>query len=279
MKAVTALFIVLPCLAAGPDVNEIMGRVAENYDRLQATSTAWVFDQNVFVRLKKSNGKPAREETRNYVVAPTEKGAGRKLVDVAGKISDGKNEITYNVPAYRTKDTDIDGAIVDALARDVDWRKDEIGQMAFLFPLDGKHQSRYRFKLAGEEKYQEFDAWRITFEQTDDDWQGELLVEKKEFHPLELTAHWDSRIPRAVSMLLGTSVKQVGTKMTWQRMADGVWFPSAAGGEMKLRVLFLYARTIAWRSVSSGFRRTDVQSSVEYEPLQPAAGPLYTTAQ
>ena len=76
-------------------------------------------------------------------------------------------------------------------------------------------------------------------------------------------------MPLAVTMAVGVSVKQVGSKITWQRAEKDVWFPAVSGGEMKLRVLFFYARTIAWRSVSSGFRKTDVQSSVEYETLEP----------
>jgi hypothetical protein len=53
--------------------------------------------------------------------------------------------------------------------------------------------------------------------------------------------------------------------MTFQRFDKNVWFPISSGGELKLRVLFLYARTIAFSSTNSGFRKADVQSSVEVD--------------
>jgi hypothetical protein len=38
---------------------------------------------------------------------------------------------------------------------------------------------------------------------------------------------------------------------------------------MKLRVLFLYMRTIAFSATDADFRRTTVQSSVEFEDKAP----------
>ena len=84
-----ALLLTASLLAAEtPDAAEIMRRVAENQNRAEARAS-WVFDQNVFVRLQRPGGKLAREETRKYVVVPTEKGARRKIVSVEGKILDG----------------------------------------------------------------------------------------------------------------------------------------------------------------------------------------------
>ncbi len=261
MKLFAVLIVTFTCFAETPDATEIMRRVAGNQDRAQTARAAWVYDQNVFVRLQRSAGELAREETRDYVVAPTEKGAGRKLIRVEGKIGAGKKSIPYTTAGFRTKNADIDGALVEGLAKDINWRKDTVGPISYLMPLSAEHQNRYTFTLDGEEQYQGFDVWRIRFRQSDgeDNWSGELLVEKNEFQPLVLTSHWDSKVPVAVTMALGVSVKQVGGKITWQRAEKDVWFPAVAGGEMKLRVLFFYARNIAYRSVSSAFRRTDVQ--------------------
>src|ERR1700723_3458427 len=126
-------------LAQTPDARAIMQRVAENVDRAQAERAAWVFDQDVFVRLKRANGKLAREESRQYTVAPTEKGAQRKLVKVEGKILDGKKEVAYSRAGYRTKDMDVDGALVDTFAREVMWRRDAMGPMVYWFPLESKN--------------------------------------------------------------------------------------------------------------------------------------------
>lgn len=75
------------------------------------------------MRLKRANGKLAREESRQYTVAPAEKAADRKLVKVEGKILEGKKEIAYCEAGYRQKDVDMDGAIGDSLAREVMWRE------------------------------------------------------------------------------------------------------------------------------------------------------------
>src|SRR5579863_1432349 len=107
MRLLLLLLTIAPLLPAQtPDANEIMRRVSENVDRAQVARLAWVYDQDIFVRMKRANGKLAREESRQYTVAPTEKGAQRKLVRVEGKILDGRKEVAYNQAGYRKKDTD-----------------------------------------------------------------------------------------------------------------------------------------------------------------------------
>ena len=89
---------------------------------------------NVFVHQKRANGKLAREESRDYIVAPGATGAKRKLVKVEGKILDGKNETTYSEAGYKKKDMDIDGGLTDAFARDVMWSKNDVRVQA---PVSG----------------------------------------------------------------------------------------------------------------------------------------------
>jgi hypothetical protein len=254
--------------AETPDGNEIMRRVAENLARGEQARAAYVFDQDVFVRLLRANGKLAREENRKYVVTPSAQGGSREIVSVAGTIVNGRNRVEYTKAGYRTKDTDIDGALVDSLAREVMWRKDAIGPISFLFPLSPEHLSRYTFHYEGEERYRDYDAFRLSWRSAkgqDDEWEGEALIERNEFQPIQLTVHWTGKIPRGVTIGLGTDVRQVGAKITYERFEKNVWFPVTFGGEMKLRVLFLYARTIAFRAASSGFRKTDVKSSIEFD--------------
>lgn len=258
------LFICVSVLAQTPDADEIMRRVSENVDRAQAARTAWVYDQDIFVRLKRANGKLAREESRQYTVAPTGKGAQRKLVKVEGKILEGKKELTYTEAGYRQKDADIDGALVDTFAREVMWRRDSMGPMVYWFPLESKNLDKYAFKLEGEERYREYDVYRITFRQKEDSWEGEALIERNEFQPVLVTSAWTGKVPTAVTIALGTNVKQIGAKITYKRFDKDVWFPVQTGGEMKLRVLFLYARTIAFSATNRDFRKADVQSSIEF---------------
>jgi hypothetical protein len=269
--------MLMPLLPGQPlTAEDVMCRVAENQERAQQARTNYVYDMNVFVRMKRANGKLAREESRDYVVAPTEKGARRKLVKVDGKVLDGRKEIHYDKAGYRTKEMDIDGALTDTFARDVMWNKSEIGPMVDWFPLTRKRMKNYTFRLEGEERYPDFDVYRVSYTGHDDDeecWTGEALVEKHEFQPVLVTNQWSCRIPVAVKALLGTNITQVGAKITYQRFDKDVWFPVNCGGELKLRVLFMYARTIAFSARSAGFRKTDVQSSVEFDPAEHPSEP------
>ena len=250
--------------AQTPDAAEIMRRVSENVGRAEAARAAWVYDQDVFVRLKRANGKLAREESRQYTVAPTEKGAQRKLVRVDGKILDGRKEIAYNEAGYRRKSADVDGALVDTFARETMWRRDSIGGIVYWGPLESKNLDKYVFKLEGEERYRDYDVYRITFREKEDDWEGEALIERNEFQPVLVTSAWTGKVPTAVTIALGTNVKHIGAKITYKRFDKDIWFPVQTGGEMKLRVLFLYARTIAFSATNRDFRKADVQSSIEF---------------
>ena len=84
MKYAVALLILFavrsPAEEPPPPAAEIMRRAAENMDRAKTERALYVYDQNVFVRMKRGNGKTAREESRDYVIVPGEKGAKRKLV-------------------------------------------------------------------------------------------------------------------------------------------------------------------------------------------------------
>jgi hypothetical protein len=269
MKSILAILLFAPLAAAGtPDAREIMHRVAENVDRAIAARASWVYDQDVFVRLKRGNGKLAREESRQYTVAPTGKGAERKLVKVEGKIVDGAHVVNYSEAGFRRKETDIDGAITDSIAREILWRRDNLGGMAYRFPLESGNLDRYDFKYEGEEHYREYDVFRISFHSRGDNWSGEALIERNEYEPVLVTSTWLGKVPAAVQIGLGTNVKQIGAKITYKRFDKDVWFPVSVGGEMKLRVLFLYARTIAFSASNSGFRKTAVESSVEFAHVE-----------
>ena len=126
LRLATLLFSALPALAETLTADEIMRRVADNQTKAQEARKNFVYDMNVFVRLKRASGKLAREESRDYIVAPGATGAKRKLVKVEGKILDGKNETTYSEAGYMKKDMDIDGGLTDAFARDVMWSKNEV---------------------------------------------------------------------------------------------------------------------------------------------------------
>jgi hypothetical protein len=249
-----------------PDAREIMRRVSENLGREESARAAWVYDQNVFVRLQRANGKLAREESRQYTVAPAGKGVERKLVSISGKILEGSTTINYSEAGFRRKAMDIDGSLVDSFAREVAFRRSAIPNMDW-FPFEASQLPRYSFRLEGEDRYHEYDVYRISFREAnpEDSWEGEALIERNEFQPVLVTTAWTGHIPKGVIVALGTNVKQIGAKITFRRFDQNVWFPVSTGGELKLRVLFGYARTIAFRSTNSGFRKADVKSSIEFD--------------
>jgi hypothetical protein len=275
MRLLPALLLVAAPLAADTvTAADIMKRVAENQTKAQDARAKYVFDMNVFVRLKRGNGKLAREESRDYVVAPSARKASRKLVKVEGRILDGKQESTYSEAGYRTKDMDLDGAITDSFAREVMWRKNQFGPMLDWFPMTAEHQNYYGFKLEGEEQYRGYNVYKIAFDghgEEDDCWKGEALIEKTEFQPVLITSHWTCKIPKAATILLGITVKDIGAKITYQRFDKDVWFPVTCGGEMKLRLFFGYARTIAFSAKNTGFRKAEVDSSVDFDSGEPTS--------
>ncbi|HTA45897.1 MAG TPA: hypothetical protein VK789_25805 [Bryobacteraceae bacterium] len=269
MRTACGLFCFAASLAAQtPDASAIMRRVSENLDRSESARTHYVYDQDVFIRLQRANGKLAREESRQYAVAPTEKGAARKLVILQGKILEGKKEVDYTEAGYRRKNIDIDGALVDSFAREVMWRHSAIPNMEW-FPFERKDLNQYTFRLEGEERYRDYDVYRISFHMgvPEDQWEGEALIERNEYQPVLVTTAWTGHIPAAAKIAFGTNVQQIGAKISFKRFEKDVWFPVSCGGEMKLRVLFGYARIIAFSSNNSGFRKSDVQSSIEYDDM------------
>ena len=271
-----ALVPFIPLLAASSaaaqlSADEIMSRVAANQDRAEAARASYVYDMKVFVRLLRGGGKLAQEETRVYAVAPGPKGAERTLVSTEGRIMDGRKEIRYNQPDFERKNLDIDASLTRSFAEEVMWAKGENTPMVDWFPLTRSHQSHYSFRLLGEEKYKEYNVYRVAFNSREMDWddedcwKGEALIESTEFQPVVVNSHWECKVPRAVTVLLGTNLHNLGAKITYQRFAPNVWFPVNCGGEMRVRALFLYGRTIAFSSTNSGFRKTDVSSSVTFE--------------
>ena len=71
-------------------------------------------------------------------------------------------------------------------------------------------------------------------------------------------------MPLVVKTLLGTNIKGLGFSVSYEKFADGVWFPVSYGGEFDVRAVFFYKRTMAISMVNTDFRRTDVKSEIAY---------------
>jgi hypothetical protein len=142
-----------------------------------------------------------------------------------------------------------------------------------LFPLTAREQRKYSYQMEGSETYHGRQVYRIGFRpnrQRDEDgdegcWKGETLVDAMEFQPVLVTTDLTAKVPMAVRILLGTNVRGVGFTVSYQRMPDGIWFPTGFGGEFELHALFFYKRTVSVNVKNSDFRRADVVSSLAFE--------------
>lgn len=68
--------------------------------------------------------------------------------------------------------------------------------------------------------------------------------------------------------MLGTDLKQLGFKVTYQKFDEGLWFPVTYGGEFQLKALFLYSRRIGVSMRNSGFQRAVVESQVKFAGIR-----------
>ena len=277
------VWAILFCDAAAaqqPDVHEIMSRLARNQDRAQELRSYYVYDQRLIVRFRRGSGKLAREEVREYAVAPTPDGTSKQLKSFSGKYEKDGALHNYDSPGYTYKDLDLDGELIDNLADDlVDEKHSRDGISMDLFPLRSGEQRKYAFTLAGEEEYRGRQVYRITFkprkETWDEDrdgtpWAGEILVDKHEFEPVFISTKLARGLPFVVTTLLGTNLKGLGFQLTYEKFEDGVWFPVIYGAEFELKAVFFYKRKIAIALTNRAFQRTEVKTRVSFDqPLPP----------
>ncbi len=254
-----------------------MAKVAVSQTRSETARAGFVYRQDVLVRLQRTGGKLAREEDREYTVTPKPNGVEREMVHFSGKYAVGGKEVAINDPGEHYKDLDVDADIAKSLADDFgNDTKSRDGVNQDLFPLTTEKQKVYRFKLEGRETWHDHEVYRITFEPKPDQlqlsgdsdvtpWAGEVLVDKADLTPVLITTHLAKGVPLLVKTLLGTNIQQLGFKVTYEKFDDNLWFPVNYSGELKLRALFLYARTISLGLTNSGFQKADVKSTIVFQ--------------
>ena len=133
-----ASFAVLAAAAAAqtPDVQTIMERVGRNQAQAVELRKEFTFHQKQLFRLHRGSGKLAREENREYDVAPNGHGVNRELLHFAGKYEYKGKYVDYVRHGYKYKGMDVDGELIDGLSEDMTNDKgsrDGIG--GDLFPL------------------------------------------------------------------------------------------------------------------------------------------------
>ena len=250
-----------------PSIGEIMSKVAANQDRSVDARKQFVYRQEELVALRRTNGKTECQVDREYTITPGAGGSVRKLVNAKEVMGHCDDDIGSNVTVNIDHDT------ADVMHDSLGHEKDGIPRD--LFPLTVKEQQYYDYRLAGTENYRGRRVYRIRFEpkrqQPDGesgDWKGEALIDAEEFQPVVVNTDLAGKVPLAVRVFLGTNVRGLGFSVSYQRVAEGVWFPASFGGEFKLNVLFFYRRSISINVKNSDFKRTDVNSKVAYDGIQ-----------
>jgi len=281
---VAVKLLILAGAAAGflaaqtPDVNSIMAQVGINQAKSREQRAQWIYQQKQLLRLVRSNGKIAREEHRQYLVLPDRRGVKKELTKFDGRYAQHGTYHTYDKPGYKYKGLDLDGDLIDGLSDDMTNQKESVdGIESDLFPLTYHQQLKYTFRLEGGiQEYRGHQVWKIAFEPKQraslldgDDggntmWKGEALIDTEELQPVAITTSLACKMPAAIRILLGTNIKGLGFSLSYQKVADGVWFPVSYGGEFEVTGLFFYKRTMSISLVNSDFRHADVTSQIAF---------------
>jgi hypothetical protein len=281
---VAVKLLILAGAAAGflaaqtPDVNSIMSQVGINQAKSREERAQWIYQQKQLLRMVRSSGKIAREEHREYLVLPDRRGVKKELTKFDGRYAKHGTYISYDKPGYEYKGLDLDGSLIGQMSEDMTNEKDSVdGIESDLFPLTYHQQLKYTFRLeGGVQQYRGHQVWKIAFEPKrrasivdgDDEgngsWKGEALIDAQEFQPVAITTSLAWKMPAAVRILLGTNIKGLGFSLSYQKVADGIWFPVSYGGEFEVTGLFFYKRTMSISLVNSGFRHADVSSQIAF---------------
>jgi len=277
MFATLVLLLALAQPDPRPNVAEIMARVAENQDRAEELRSTFVYKQDLVVRFRRGNGKVAREEHREYSVAPTSTGSDRVLERFSGRYERGGKLLDYDEPGFKYKELDIDGELIDEMADELTGdSKSRDGITMELFPLTSKEQRKYRFTLEGTEEYRGRSVYRVRFKPIktslldgDDGssslWEGEILIDAADLQPVFVSTKLARGVPVLVQALLGTNIKSLGFKLTYEKFDEGLWFPVTYGAEFEIKAVFLYKRKIAIALNNSGFQRARVATRIDYD--------------
>ena len=252
-----------------PSVDEIMARVAANQDRAEHARAEYVYQQRIHVATLRTNGKLAREETADYLVAPTPDGTKKELKRIEGRYWHKGKYLTFQgepVP----EDGWVDSSLVQSFRDDLSNDKSKDGLGRDLFPLTSGEQKQYHFDLVGEDTVKGRRVYRVRFRPRDKSeltWAGEAMIDAEEYEPLRVFTKLSRRIPFFVRTLLGTDVPGIGFNVEYKRFDEGVWFPVSFGTEFRLRAVFFINRDITVALTNSAFQRAKVQSRIlDFQP-------------
>jgi hypothetical protein len=273
--------------------DEIMARVAVNQDRTEAARTHYIYQQHIRMVSRKPGGKVMCEEVTDSRVSPQQKESQQQLITLDGRYwhkgayvhyttlqdqestepgeKDAKTEkeelegmdidlvenLRKNLTNEGPRETPKQGHVQVDVADKDDRSKDGLAKGPF--PLTSEQQKKYLFKLEGRQTMNGRDVYHVSFRPKDKnefDWKGEAFIDTHEFEPVVVYTEMSRKIPLAVRTLLGTNLPGLGFSVTYDRQADGVWFPVSFGTEFRMRVLFFIARDISMSLTNAHFEKT-----------------------
>jgi hypothetical protein len=126
----------------------IMFKVAGNQDRTEKLRNEYVYQQHIRVATRRTNGKLAREEITDYLVAPTPDGNKKEMKHIDGRYWHKHRYIDFHGEPVPDKGT-LDRAIVESFRDDLLNSKSKDGVDTDLFPLTSEQQKKYDFELLG----------------------------------------------------------------------------------------------------------------------------------
>lgn len=294
MAPLLALASAIACGADAPgDALAIMKKMAENTAAATEARRQYVYRQRIRAGLLHSNGQVVCRETREYTVVPQAKTTKKKLESFHGECREGKDMVPYAQPGEIQPGLQEKGTTVEVTGREsiaglvaglADNPKSRDGIPRQLFPLSSEELASYRFKLKGETTIQGRRAYDITFapfigkgncvvgEDTENShaiecrpWKGEVWVDAEDYQPIRIDTELAKGIPWGVRVFMGINLRQLGFSLTYRRAAEGVWFPATYGTEFRVTVFWGYKRTITMSMENSDFRKTDAQSTIEFD--------------
>jgi len=297
MRLAALVFVAISARGAepSPDALTIMRKMAANTDAAAEARRQYVYHQRIRSGLSKTNGQVICKESREYIVIPQPTTTERKLVSFDGQCREGNKMVPYSPPGPRqpgmrqkpapagdrlaaqvTSDRDSITTVIGDFASDP---KSRDGIPRQFFPLTGPEVMRYGFTLKGETTMNGRRAYDILFDSIDtpsrhcididepgcSPWKGEAWIDAEDCEPVRIDTQLAHRLPWEARVFLGLNFHQLGFSVTYQRVAPGVWFPATYGSEFRFTVLWGFKRTVTLSMENTDFRRTDAQSTIEFD--------------
>lgn len=267
MKCVLFAFVAGVMFAAEPEAADIMKKVAENQDREQKERGRYIYEENIRVTTRRSNGKLAREEVADLLVTPTLKGTEKKQQSIRGRYWHKGRYLDFSGDPAPDSGS-LDGSLTSEFRDDLTNAESKDGIGKKLFPLTSDRQKDLKFELVAKQAVAGRNAYRIRFGPLDTKefaWAGEALIDEEELQPISVYTRLSRRIPFFVRTLFGTDVPGLGFSVKYARIDKDVWFPVSFGTEFRLHAVFFVNRTITVSMENKNFRRATAESTIRYQ--------------